>query len=48
MNLMAICDMDLKFTFVDVGQAGRWSDGRLFDGSTFGRALKQGQQANIP
>ena len=48
MSLMAICDADLTFTFVDVGQTGRRIDGGVFDGSTFGRAVKHGQHANIP
>ena len=26
MNLMAVCDAGLKFTFVDVGLAGHWND----------------------
>lgn len=38
-NLMAICDADLKFRLIDVGQAGRWSDSGVFEASTFGGAL---------
>ena len=26
LNLLAVCDADLKFTFVDIGQSGQWSD----------------------
>lgn len=42
-NLMAICDADLKFIFVDVGQTGRWSDSGVFEASTFGQALVNGR-----
>jgi hypothetical protein len=43
LNLMAACDADLKFTLVDVGQAGRWSDSGVFEASSFGRALMRGK-----
>lgn len=41
-NLMAICDSELKFTFIDVGQAGRWSDSGVFEASSFGNDLLSG------
>lgn len=38
-NLLAVCDADLKFIFVDVGQAGKWSDSGVFEALTFGDTL---------
>ena len=35
-NLLAVCDADLKFRLIDVGQTGRWSDAGVFEHSTFG------------
>ena len=32
-NLLAVCDAKLLFTFVDIGQSGRWSDAGVFDHS---------------
>ena len=42
LNLMAICDSDVQFTFVDVGQSGRWSDSGVFEASIFGHAFRNG------
>ncbi|KAF6034993.1 hypothetical protein EB796_006702 [Bugula neritina] len=44
---MAICDSELKFTFIDVGQAGRWSDSGVFEASSFGNDLLSGYKYHI-
>ena len=39
--MRAICDANYCFTFVDIGDNGRHSDGGLFSNSTFGIAIEQ-------
>lgn len=46
-NLMAVASADYKFISVDIGQIGSASDSGIWEGSTFGRAWKQGE-VNIP
>lgn len=41
--LMAICDAEYKFTYIDVGVNGRVSDGGTFGKCTFAAALENGQ-----
>lgn len=40
--LMAICDGDLKFIYIDAGVNGRISDGGVFNNCSFARALANG------
>ena len=45
--LMAMCDASYKFTYVDVGTPGRWSDGGTFDVSTLSAAM-EAKELNVP
>lgn len=45
--LLAACDASYKFTLVDVGAGGRFSDGGVFRGSTMGQDLVSGSH-NLP
>lgn len=40
--LMAVCDADLRFTYVSIGSAGRESDGGIFQTTEFGQQLLSG------
>ena len=40
---MAVCDAHYCFTLVDVGDAGRHSDGGILSNSAFGQAMENGQ-----
>lgn len=39
--LLALCDADYKFTFVQVGDFGRTSDGGIYRGSALGRGMEE-------
>ena len=41
--LLAICDADYCFTLIDVGDAGRHSDGGVLNNSVFGQAMEKGE-----
>jgi len=45
--LMALCDSQYRFTYVDTGMAGRWSDGGTFDNCSLNHALSEGM-LNMP
>ncbi|XP_067950445.1 uncharacterized protein [Watersipora subatra] len=45
--LMAMCDAKYRFTYVDVGTPGRFSDGGTFGQSSLNAAMESGQ-LNIP
>lgn len=45
--LMAVCDAEYKFLYIDVGANGRLSDGGTFGRCTFASALENGQ-LNLP
>ena len=40
--LLAVCDAHYRFTVVDIGEAGRHSDGGILANSEFGQALENG------
>lgn len=40
--IMAVCDANLKFTYVSIGSAGRESDGGIFQSTDFGYLLESG------
>ena len=40
---MAVCDAHYCFTFVDIGNAGRHSDGGVLSNSSFGQAMEAGE-----
>lgn len=41
--LMAVCDAQYCFTLVDIGDAGRHSDGGVLTHSGFGQAMEAGK-----
>lgn len=45
--LLAICDSNYGFTFIDVGSYGKASDSQIFKNSNFYRSLQE-QRLNIP
>ena len=45
--LMAVSDAMYRFVYVDVGTAGRWSDGGTFDNCSLNRKLTEGR-LNLP
>ena len=45
--LLAVCDAQYCFTLIDVGDAGRHSDGGIFANSTFGKQLLS-QRLGLP
>lgn len=45
--LMAACDYNYKFTFVEVGSYGSQNDANIFSGSVYGKLLKEGK-LNLP
>lgn len=45
--LLGVCDSNYRFTYVDVGTSGRWSDGGTFENSDLNEALSNGT-LNIP
>ena len=45
--LMAMCDSKYRFTYIDVGTPGRFSDGRTFDQCTLRAAIDAGT-LNLP
>ena len=45
--LMAACDANYKFTYVDAGTSGRWSDGGTFDHCSLNAQLSAGD-LNLP
>ena len=45
--LMAVCDANYCFTLIDVGDAGRHSDGGVLSNSAFGQAMEK-QQLSLP
>ena len=40
---MAVCDAQYCFTLVDIGDAGRHSDGGVFSNSELGKAMDAGE-----
>lgn len=45
--LMAVCDSNYMFTFVDIGSYGRHADSTIFEESTFYKSLLE-KKLNIP
>ncbi|XP_067939765.1 uncharacterized protein [Watersipora subatra] len=45
--LRAMCDASYRFTYVDVGTSGRWSDGGTFDNCSLKHAMAAGN-LNVP
>ena len=45
--LLGVCDANYRFTYVDVGTSGRWSDGGTFDHCSLNTAMKE-SVLNIP
>ena len=41
--LLAVCDAHYCFTLIDIGDAGRHSDGGVLNNSAFGQAMKAGE-----
>ena len=41
--LMAVCDANYCFTLIDIGDAGRHSDGGVLSNSAFGQAMEVGK-----
>ena len=41
--LMAVCDANYCFTLIDIGDAGRHSDGGVLSNSSFGQAMEAGE-----